>query len=110
MMKKILLVASLLCTGAQAQFFTGNDLLTRLNSDSNIDKSIATGFIMGVYDATHSAIHCPPENVTVGQVKDMVIKNLHKGAEARHLAAEAFVTYTLNAAWPCPKKSKGREI
>ena len=109
-MKRILLIASLLCTGAQAQFFTGNDLLTRLNSDSNIDKSIGTGFIMGVYDATHSITHCPPEHVTVGQVKDMVIKNLHKGAEARHLAAEMFVSYTLNSAWPCPKKSRGRDI
>lgn len=110
MMKKILLIASLLCTGAQAQFFTGNDLLTRLNSDSGIDRSLGTGFIMGVYDATHSITHCPPENVTVGQVKDMVLKNLNRGAEARHLAAEAFVSYTLNSAWPCPKKSKGRDI
>jgi hypothetical protein len=47
MMKKILLVASLLCTGAQAQFFTGNDLLTHLRSDSGIDRSLGTGFIMG---------------------------------------------------------------
>ena len=110
MVKKLLFVTAFVCGTAQAQFFTGNDLLTRLNSDSNIDKSIGTGFIMGVYDATHSITHCPPENVTVGQVKDMVIKNLHKGAEARHLAAEMFVSYTLNSAWPCPKKSKGRDI
>ena len=109
-MRKLLLAGALLCSSAHAQFFTGNDLLTRLNSDSAIDRTLGTGFIMGVYDATHSAIHCPPENVTVGQVKDMVLKNLQKGAEARHFAAEAFVTYTLNSAWPCPKKSKGREI
>lgn len=105
-MKKLLLIAAMFCGGAQAQFFTGNDLLTRLNSESAIDRTLGTGFIMGVYDAMILLEHCPPENVTSGQIRDMVIKNLHSGAAARHLPAAAFVSYTLNAAWPCAKKGK----
>lgn len=106
-MKKLLLVGALLCGGAQAQFFTGNDLLARANSDSAFDRGLSMGFIIGVYDATLTIEHCPPPNVTAGQVRDMVAKSLNNGASARHLPAEAFVTYTLGSAWPCPKKGKG---
>ena len=106
-MKKLLAIAALLCGSAQAQFFTGNDLLARLNSDIPVDRGLGMGFIMGVYDATLLVEHCPPSNVTAGQVRDMVAKNLYSGAAARHLPAEAFITYTLGAAWPCPKKGKG---
>lgn len=106
-MKKLILIGALLCSGAQAQFLTGNDLLTRLNSDSAIDRTLGMGFIMGVYDATLTIEHCPPPNITAGQVKDMVAKNLYSGASARHLPAETFITYTLSAAWPCAKKGKG---
>lgn len=106
-MRHILLTTALLCSGAHAQFFTGNDLLTRLNSDIPVDRGLGMGFIMGVYDATLLVEHCPPSNVTAGQIRDMVAKNLYSGAAARHLPAEAFITYTLGTAWPCPKKGKG---
>jgi len=106
-MRKLLLAGALLCSSAHVQFFTGNDLLTRLNSDSSIDRTLGTGFIMGVYDATLMLEHCPPSNVTAGQVRDMVAKDLYNGAAARHLPAAAFVSYTLSTAWPCAKKGKG---
>jgi hypothetical protein len=106
-MRHLLLTTALLCGGAQAQFFTGNDLLARINSDIPVDRGLGMGFIMGVYDATLTIEHCPPANVTAGQVRDMVAKSLNSGAAARHLPAEAFVVYTLGAAWPCPKKGKG---
>ena len=106
-MRKILTAALLVCGSAHAQFFTGNDLLTRLNADNSIDRTLAMGFIMGVYDSSLLLEHCPPSNVTAGQVRDMVAKDLYNGAAARHLPAAAFVAYTLSAAWPCAKKGKG---
>ena len=106
-MRKILTAALLVCGSAHAQFFTGNDLLTRLNADNSIDRTLAIGFIMGVYDSSLLLEHCPPSNVTAGQVRDMVAKDLYNGAAARHLPAAAFVAYTLSAAWPCAKKGKG---
>jgi hypothetical protein len=106
-MRHILLTTALLCGGAHAQFLTGNDLLTRLNSEIAVDRGLSMGYIMGVYDATLLVEHCPPNNVTAGQVRDMVAKSLYSGAAARHLPAEAFITYTLSAAWPCAKKGKG---
>ena len=106
-MRKVLTAALLVCGSAHAQFFTGNDLLTRLNADNSIDRTLGTGFIMGVYDATLLIEHCPPDNVTAGQIRDMVAKNLYNGASARHLPAAAFVAYTLGTAWPCAKKGKG---
>ena len=71
-MRKLLLAGALLCSSAHAQFFTGNDLLTRINSDNSIDRTLAMGFIMGVYDSSLLTEHCPPSNVTAGQVRDMV--------------------------------------
>lgn len=106
-MKNLLLIAALLSSSAHAQFLTGNDLLIRLNADNAIDRTLGTGFIMGVYDATLLLEHCPPDNVTAGQIRDMVAKNLYNGASARHLPAAAFVAYTLSIAWPCAKKGKG---
>lgn len=106
-MKNLLLIAALLSSSAHAQFLTGNDLLIRINSDSSIDRTLSMGFIMGVYDATLLLEHCPPSNVTAGQVRDMVATSLYNGASARHLPAAAFVAYTLSIAWPCAKKGKG---
>ena len=106
-MRHLLLTTALLCSGAHAQFFTGNDLLTRINADNSTDRVLAMGFIMGVYDSSLLLEHCPPSNVTAGQVRDMVAKDLYNGAAARHLPAAAFVAYTLSAAWPCAKKGKG---
>jgi hypothetical protein len=106
-MRALLLTTALLCGGAHAQFLTGNDLLARINSDIAYDRGLSMGFIIGVYDATLTIEHCPPPNVTAGQVRDMVSKSLNSGAAARHLPAEAFVVYTPGTAWPCPKKGKG---
>lgn len=103
-MKKLLIVAALLAGNAHAEFFTGNDLLNRINSSDAFERGIGLGFVMGVFDATHSAVHCPPTTVTAGQVRDMVTKTLNDAPAARHLAAEGFVTYALRNAWPCAKK------
>lgn len=105
-MKKLLLVAALMCGAAHAEFFTGNDLLGKLNGDFG-DKMVAMGYVIGVFDTTRSEAHCPPENVTAGQVRDMVKNHLEAMPTIRHLSADVQVRYVLNRAWPCAKKGSG---
>lgn len=106
-MKKLIFAAALICTGAQAEFWTGNDLLAKINSNELADRTAAIGYIMGVFDSSHSVSHCPPQNVTAGQVRDMVVKSLNDGVAARHMSADGFVVYTLKNTWPCAKKGTG---
>lgn len=103
-MKKLLIVAALTAGTAHAEFWAGNDLLARLTSSDSYERGTGLGFVMGVFDATHGAVHCPPATVTAGQVRDMTLKTLNDAPAARHLAAEGFVTYALRNAWPCSKK------
>jgi len=106
-MKKLIAIAALMCGTAQAEFFTGNDLLGKINGESVVDRMIGLGYVMGVYDVGAGAIHCPPDHVTAGQVRDMVKGHLEASASTRHLAADTHVRYVLTSAWPCKKKGGG---
>ena len=101
-MKKLLLMA-LFCTSAHAEFYSGNDLLGKINGDFG-DQMLALGYVMGVFDAYRSVEHCPPENITAGQVRDMVRQHLVSSPSVRHLTADLQVRYVLKNAWPCAKK------
>jgi hypothetical protein len=89
-------------TAASAGFFTGNDLLARMNGDE-IDVYIARGFVMGVHDAGEGHAHCTPE-VRASQISDVVKLSLQKFPERRHEPAWWFVHWALEAAYPCKKK------
>ena len=103
-MKKLIVIAALMCGTAHAEFWTGNELLSRINSNDPYERGTSLGYVMGAFDASQGVTHCPPPTVTAGQVRDMVTKTLNDGAAARHMSADSFVTYTLKAAWPCAKK------
>lgn len=104
------LTALLACTSASAEFMSGNTLLTRMNSDILYDRGSANGYVMGVFDTGYGVDHCPPADVTLGQVFDMTRQALQAAPQARHLAADSFVRYVLIKAWPCAKKPKGQEL
>ena len=106
-MKKLLLATALMCGAAHAEFYTGNDLLSKQQSSSTVDNMVALGYVMGVFDATRGEAHCPPDNVTAGQVKDMVRNHLEATPSTRHYVADMQVRYVLNRAWPCAKKGSG---
>lgn len=101
-MKKLIAIAALLCGTAHAEFYTGNDLLKDFNGDL-AGKMLGIGYVMGVYDTTQGVVHCPPNNVTAGQVQDMVKAQLDARPDLRHLSADSHVTYVLKRAWPCKK-------
>ena len=106
-MKKLIAIAALTCGTAQAEFFTGNELLSKINSEGVVDRMIGLGYVMGVHDAGSGVTHCQPDTVTAGQVRDMVKNHLEASASLRHLPADAHVRYILTAAWPCKKKGGG---
>ena len=109
MKKQILtMLACCVCTVAQAQFWTGNRLLEEIVDDEAVSNGLALGFVMGVTDANGGSNHCPPKNVTSGQVMDMVKEMLVDIPEIRHLPAAAIVEYKLNKVWPCAN-SKGKQ-
>lgn len=104
-MKKLTLIISLLCGTAHAEFYTGNDLYNKLISDNAIERMVGLGFVIGVFDTAQSVAHCAPDNITAGQVRDMVRQHLEATPSVRHYAAEVQVRYVLSRAWPCPKKN-----
>lgn len=104
-MKKLIFIISLLCSTAHAEFYTGNDLYNKLTSDNAIERMVGLGFVVGVSDTVQGVTHCAPDNITAGQIRDMVRQHLEATPSVRHYAAEVQVRYVLNRAWPCPKKN-----
>ena len=103
-----ILLASLLATSAHAEFFSGNDLLTRLNKkdDSIVDSMVSLGYISGVHDANNGVRFCTPVTVLTGQARDVVHKWLLANPEWRDYSGDLVVTFALTSVWPCPKKAK----
>ena len=97
-MRKLLvgMIFGVACASAQAQqssiLFTGQDLYTRLTSNT----TIANGYIAGVADAHSGVTICiPPGIVTLERVPS-----------ERHLAADLYVQATLERRWPCAKRGQ----
>ena len=99
-MKRLLLPLLLCCTAAQAEFYTGNDLLRQMNGNHS-EKMSALGYVAGVSDALQKAVHCAPMNVTVGQIHDMFYQHLTSRPEVRHFSADSILANLLKNTWPC---------
>lgn len=110
MIKKTILIAGLLCGTAHAEFFTGNDLLAKMNSNSPYDNSMALGYVTGVFDTTLGIDHCTGERVTTGQARDVVRNYLEANPSVRQYSADMHTRIALGRAWPCPKKSTGSGV
>ena len=106
-MKHTILALALICGNAQAEFYTGNDLLQRLDSESHGEKMLALGYVIGVFDVGSAVLHCPPAGVTAGQVRDMAASYLRGFPAKRNKTAEPLINEVLAAAWPRPKKGIG---
>ncbi len=110
---KIAIVCLALAAGpAHAFFKDGNKLLSELNNNSgtNVLPAIGMGYITGVTDALLGITHCPPDNVTAGQVRDMVRNYLENNPAIRHLPANQIVVSVLRGVWPCADKPAGRQL
>lgn len=100
---RILAVLLLVSIPARAEFFTGNELLSRMDSESLVDRSMALGYVVGVSDMGDGYVHCPPTGVTTGQVRDIVRSYLVRNPSERHMTGDILVNKALKAVWPCKR-------
>lgn len=107
-MKHYLLALALSATAAHAEFWDGNKLHHRLNSEESMDRMMALGYIAGVSDTMTSINHCPAKNVTLGQMRDIVKNYVENLPAIRHRTADTLVLDALKIAFPCPANSNNR--
>ena len=106
---RLFLILSLVAGSAQAgTFWDGNKLHGKLNGNT-IEQMQALGYIMGVADALDTATICAPNNVTAGQINDMMKNYLENYPAVRHLAADSLISVVIGRMWPCDKK-KGNTL
>ena len=96
------------CTDARAQtpgeFWTGNDLLDKIRSVSEMDRSLALGYVMGAIDVGQSTHFCTPQ-ITAGQARDIMRQHLEAVPAARHMLASTHIIYTFKKLWPCEQRT-----
>jgi hypothetical protein len=115
-MKFLFSVALLLLLSASAHpqrvsTTTGNDLLESCES-RDFKQAFCLGYITGVtdFDGMDGAAFperrrsCIPENVSNGQVRDVVVKYLKDHPEERHLLAAVLIVEAASKAFPCKAK------
>lgn len=100
----IALVLILVSNPGRADFLNGNRL-----HDMCVDPArrsgttlYAAGVIGGMEMMKHIAF-CIPDGVNLGQIGDLVCKDLADYPQARHALGVTLVVSTLARAWPCPK-------
>lgn len=103
-MKKLLAVLLFAPAMAYAEFHTGNSLLAKMNSTDQMDKALAIGYVMGVADAGYGTNHCPPTNVTAGQLVDLTKQVITASPATRNFSADLLIYYTFKNTWPCKNK------
>lgn len=109
-MKKLLVVLLMVPAMAHAEFMTGNQLHSKLNSSEVSERIQALGYIQGVFDAGQHYRHCAPDNIgiTAGQVRDIVLNYLNAKPSVRNFTADLLIIDALKQIWPCANQNKGR--
>ena len=93
-----------------SNFKTGN----KLYKDCAENYRHCVGYVQGVVDGASAIMAelsmktpiCFPNNVTSGQVTDIVIKYLKENPSARHYVAASNVMVAITNAFPCPDVAK----
>lgn len=108
-MKRYLVALLFVPAMAQAEFMTGNKLLSDMKSQSVIDQAIALGYVQGVFDSHQQATHCAPRvgDITAGQVRDLALQYLEQNPALRHKNADFILGELFKRVWPCPHKGTG---
>jgi hypothetical protein len=108
--------------GQSADDATGNDFYSLCTSTDAINRvrcvSLLEGFIGGnrvaywevgrraKLDGDRLRSFCVPDEATMGQVRDVVVKDLRDMPQARHLPTVVLIETSLERAFPCPRNEK----
>lgn len=106
-MKWAAAAAIVVACNAHAEFYSGNELLAKMESDHVVDRLMALGYVIGVSDTGDGVTHCPPANITTGQVRDLVKGHLTRNPGSRHYSADSLITNLLRTTWPCKPNGRG---
>ena len=105
-MKKLLIGLVMVASAAHAEFYSGNELLSRMQSSEQVDRMLAMGYIAGVVDSFNGIIMCAPPTITLGQTLDIVKLSMITKPQNRHYSADSLIVLALKEVWPCPTKPK----
>ena len=105
MLRLSIIITLLLASPVRAEFYSGNDLHERCRG-SAVDSISCRAYIAAVSDVMQrntvaSWTACMSENVTLGQVTDVVTRWLANNPEKRQYAANSLTAYALSEAFPC---------
>jgi hypothetical protein len=101
-MKKVL-VASLLFASisVSAGFIDGKTLYDFLTSQDPAKQTFASGYVGGVADQLQGTYYCPPNTVTIGQLKALTGLALEHFKDDLDKPADIFVRSALMSSFPC---------
>jgi hypothetical protein len=116
-MKTVLAVVLLLLgalnpfsVGAESNFVDGNTLYNDCNEPlSDPGYSYCTGYVAGISDLLATLMDlkaiprkiCLPHNVSLGQLRDIVVKDFKDNPNKRHYTASSSIYVALANAFPC---------
>lgn len=109
MKKTIALAALVAATTAHAGFYTGNDILNRLNGPY-AEKTQALYYVAGVFDTLSGVVVCAPPNVTLGQLADVMQQQLIANPATRNQPADLLIMRVFAPLWPCAQEQKGTSL
>lgn len=98
----VLAAAAILPSPARAEWMSGEQLQEACSAKAPVDRAICLSYVIGVLDGFRSAERPVkvPEDVSAGQVRDVVAAYLASHEEARSLHGRMVVKAAIVDAWP----------
>lgn len=94
--------AALLASPARAEWMSGEQLQDACSARTPVDRAMCLSYVIGVLDGFRSLEQPPkvPDDVSAGQVRDVVAAYLASHEEARTLQGRAVIKAAIVDAWP----------
>lgn len=98
----VLAAIALLAAPARAEWMSGEQLEEACSARTPVDRAMCLSYVIGVLDGLRSSERPPkvPDDVSAGQVRDVVAQYLASHDEARALPGRTVVKAAIVDAWP----------